>query len=149
MKIVALHSRRKSLFGIEFDNEIDPKDYGATVDSTGLIAIDRIVCDLYHLCSGLELDDVTLSKIIQDSYCSRAKSRALWYLERCDCSKKQLIEKLRRNFPESASVYAAEKMEELGFINDRRYAERLAMSIYYRKTCFSPKGCLFNVFKGY
>ena len=148
MKIVALHSRRKSLFGIEFDNEIDPKDYGATADSTGLIAIDRVVCDSYHLCSGFELDDVILSQIIEASYCSRAKSRALWYLERSDCSKKHLIEKLRRNFPQSASVYAAEKMEELGFINDRRFAERMAMSYITEKRVSPQKAAFLMSSKG-
>ena len=142
MKIVALHSRRKSLYGIEFDCAIDPLNYGATADSTGLIAIDRVICDSYYLCSGFELDDKTLREIIEASHCSRAKSRALWYLERSDCSKKQLIEKLHRNFPESAAVYAADKMEELGFINDRRYAERLATS-YITEKRIAPKKAAF------
>lgn len=143
-----MHSRRKSLFGIEFDCNIDPKEYGAIADSTGLIAIDRFVCDSYNLCSGLELDDLALREIIEESYRSRAKSRALWYLERGDCSKKQLVDKLRRSFPESAAVYAAGKMEELGFINDRRYAERLAKSYVNEKRVAPRKAAFLMSSKG-
>jgi len=148
MKIVALHSRRKHLYGIEFDCAIEPKDYGATADSTGLIAIDRVICDSYHLCSGLELDDATLREIVEASHCSRAKSRALWYLEQSDCSKKQLIEKLRRNFPEAAAIYAADKMEELGFIDDRRYAERLAKNYVTQKRVAPKKAAFLMSSKG-
>lgn len=138
MKIIELKRRRKSLYGLQTDVELDPKLYGADSDPTGLIALDISTCDEYGLKNGMEITDEFLSKVIEASHYNRAKKRALWYLERGDVSKKQLIEKLKRAFPASAAQKAADRMEELGLIDDRRYAEMLANSLVNTKKV-SPK----------
>ena len=45
------------------------------------------------------------------------------YLSQGNCAKKTLITKLKRAFPEFAAIAAAERMEELGLINDEEYAK--------------------------
>lgn len=133
MKIIEIRPRRKFLSGLIFDCEIDPKEFGADVDAAGYLALDSELCDMKHLKSGVELDDDTLLELVRESHIKRAKSRAMWYLSRGDCSKKGLIEKLKRSFPDYACAVAANRMEELGFINDEAYAKRRLQKIIDEK----------------
>lgn len=124
MKIVEIRPRRKFLSGIVFDCELEPKEFGAESDAAGYIAIDSELCDMKHLKAGQELSDEEITQLVRESHIKRAKSRASWHLSRGSCSKKALIEKLCRSFPEYAAVTAAERMEELGFIDDLAFAKR-------------------------
>ncbi len=72
------------------------------------------------------LDEREFKRLCLQSDRDRAKSRALWYLSRGDHSRRALKDKLRRAFSEDAAEYAVTRMEELGLIDDRAYAERLA-----------------------
>ena len=83
MKIIEIKPRRKALSGIRFDCEIIPSEYGAIEDAAGLLALDS-----------------ELIALVCESHTKRAKSRAMWYLSRGDCSRKTLVDKLRRSFPE-------------------------------------------------
>ena len=78
---------------------------------------------------GTNVERDVLLKLKKQSDEERAKSRALWYLSRGDHSKKALLEKLYRNFPQDASIKAVERMEELGLIDDLRYATNVASSL--------------------
>ncbi len=138
MKIIELHKRRKSLYGVEMDVSVDPEEYGAEVDPVGFIALDMAVCDEYGIKRGTDITTEKLAEVIDASYFSRAKRRALWYLEQRDLSKKQLIEKLSRSFPETTAIKVADRLEELSLIDDARYASRLANSLVFDKKV-SPK----------
>ncbi len=81
------------------------------------------------LSVGMNVEHDVLLKLKKQSDEERAKSRALWYLSRGDHSKKALLEKLYRNFPQDASIKAVERMEELGLIDDLRYATNVASSL--------------------
>ncbi len=124
MKIIEIKPRRKSVSGIVFDCPIDPKEFGADCDATGLLSLDSELCEMKHLKAGVSLNDGELEQLVHESHTKRAKSRAMWYLSRSDCSRKKLIEKLMRSFPEYACISAADRMEELGFIDDESYARR-------------------------
>ena len=78
---------------------------------------------------GMEIDRSVLINLKADSDFSRAKSRALWYLSRADHSKNALYKKLCRAYPASAADKAVARMEEMGLINDLRYAENLAAAL--------------------
>lgn len=78
---------------------------------------------------GMNVERDVLLKLKKQSDEERAKSRALWYLSRGDHSKKALLEKLYRNFPQDASLKAVERMEELGLIDDLRYATNVASAL--------------------
>ncbi len=76
-----------------------------------------------------QLDERKFKELCLQSDRDRARSRALWYISRGDLSRRALSEKLRRNFSPDATLHAVERMEELGLINDRALAERLAQSL--------------------
>ena len=122
MKILEIRPRRKQLSGIIFDCEINPKEWGADPDAAGYLSLDSELCEIKGLKAGMSLTDEQLEDLICESHTKRAISRAMWYLSRSDCSRATLIEKLSKAFPEYAGETAADRMEELGFLNDEKYA---------------------------
>lgn len=133
MKIIEIRPRRKFVSGIVFDIEVDPKEYGADPDAAGLLSLDSELCEMKHLKSGMELTDAQVSALVRESHIKRAKSRALWYLSRGDCSRKTLFDKLKKAFPEFACEAACDRMEELRFLDDEAYAKRRLQRIIDEK----------------
>lgn len=124
MKIIEVRPRRKHISGILFDREVDPEEYGADVDPAGLLALDSELCEMKRLKSGTELSEEELLELVRQSHIKRAKSRAMWYISRGDMPKEKLRKKLLEHFPDYAALAAADRAEELGFINDAEYAKR-------------------------
>ena len=133
MKIVEIRPRRKFLVGLVFDCEVDPKEFGADADAAGYLSLDSELCEMKNLKAGMELNDEQLTAIVKESHIKRAKSRAMWYLSRGDCSKRTLFDKLKRSFPEYACTVACNRAEELGYINDESYAKRRLQRIIDEK----------------
>lgn len=75
-------------------------------------------------------DTVTEERVcewLRESDYQRAKSRALWFLDRADHSEKALYDKLlRASLSPEACACAIARLKELGLIDDVRYATRLA-----------------------
>lgn len=55
-----------------------------------------------------------------------AKKRAMYLLGGKDYSKKELLDKLLRNYSRETCEKAVAQMEEYGYLNDERYAKKLA-----------------------
>ena len=92
--------------------------------------LDKDVCAEQSLMSDMEIDPDFLEELKYPSDYVRAKSRALWYLDRMDYSEKALYEKLvLKGFDKKASSAVVAKLVELGLLNDRRYAEHLAVKL--------------------
>lgn len=123
MRIIEINPRRKKVSGIRFNVEIDPKEYGADVDPVGLLALDSELCEI-RLKVGMELDSEQLLELVRESHVKRAKSRAMWYLSRSSMPKEKLRKKLAEKFPNYAAAAAADRAEELGFVDDAEYAKR-------------------------
>lgn len=70
---------------------------------------------------------------LKDTEKARARERALYLLGYRDHSKQELLSKLKRTNNEEASIYAVNRMEELGLINDEVYAKKLARDLIFRK----------------
>ncbi len=133
MKIIEIRPRRKFLCGLVFDCRIDPKEFGADADAAGFLSLDSELCEIKHLKAGMELSDAELVALVRESHIKRAKSRAMWYLSRGDMAKQTLFDKLRRSFPDYAAKVAADRAEELGYINDEAYAKRRLQRIIDEK----------------
>lgn len=102
-------------------------DIGNTVD------LDRDTAITYGLCEGKELTAAELEKIAAASSLARAKSRAMWYLSRGDCSERAMKQKLlRAGFAEEVCEQVVDTLVRLGLINDEAYAERLAHNLAQR-----------------
>lgn len=79
------------------------------------------------LKAGLEIDDKYLEELLFLSDYVRAKSRAVWYLDRSAHTEKGLYEKLvRAGFAKEACAKVIARFIEVGLLDDRRYAETLA-----------------------
>ncbi len=133
MKIVEIKLRRKSLCGILFDEEVNPALWGADSDAAGWLCLDAELCEIKHLKVGTELADTELVSLIEQSHIKRAKSRAMWYISRSDCSKAGLKKKLLSAFPDYAAEAAVLRLEELGLLDDTAYAERKLQRILAQK----------------
>lgn len=116
MRITAIKPRRKQLSAVYIDGE-----FAVNIDTRTLLE--------NRFDVGREIDDDELHALITLSDENRAKEKALWLLSSRSHSKKELTDKIRRTNSAEAAEKAADRMEELGLVNDadfaRRYADRL------------------------
>ena len=114
MQIVAINKAKQHLSTLVFDNGEQ-------------VSLDTTVCGENLLKVGKELTDEDLKELTEQSNYQRARSRALWYLDRGDITEKALFQKLvRAGFNEKASAKVIKRFVEVELLNDRRYAENYA-----------------------
>lgn len=82
---------------------------------------------------GTLVDNEFLSKLKFDSDFKRAKDKALYLLSFRDYSKKELSNKLRKDYCSAAVEKAVVRMEELGFVNDEVFAKKYAKELLFNK----------------
>ena len=91
------------------------------------VLIDNDVCRDNYLKKGDELSEEKLNTLVFESQYRRAKSRAVWYLDRKDRTAKDLYNKLcLAGFDKKASAKVIARLTEVGLIDDRRFAENYA-----------------------
>ena len=74
-----------------------------------------------------------VEEILKNANDYKAKEKALRLLSFRAHSKQELKNKIKRVSDEAAAESAAQKMEELGLINDTSYAEAYAKELFFRK----------------
>lgn len=88
------------------------------------ILIDNDVCAEKCLKAGDALSETELCDLVFQSQYTRAKSRAVWYLDRKDRTSNELYKKLvEGGFDKKASAKVIARLTEVGLIDDRRFAE--------------------------
>lgn len=120
MQITAVEPRRKGLSALFLDGE-----FAGNVDTETLLKS--------GLRPGGELDDEGLHALIWESESRRAYEKALYLLELRSHSQKELADKISRTYPREAAERAAERMVELGLVNDEEYARGLTAELFGRK----------------
>lgn len=120
MLITAIEPRRKAMSALYIDGE-----FVMNLDTRTLIE--------NRFDVGREIDDDDLHEIINLSNERRAKEKALWLISYRDHSKKELTDKIRRTCDEESAEKAVERMEELGLVNDRVFAEKYARKLLFTK----------------
>lgn len=121
MELTAAEPRRKSLVQLYLDGE-------------AAVKIDAEIFLRSRLKPGDKISDEELHELIQASDTRRAQEKALYLLEHRSHSKKELAEKIARTAAsKQAAQAAAERMEELGLINDEAYARDLARHLFGTK----------------
>ncbi len=94
------------------------------------VLIDNDVCRDNYLKKGDELSEEKLNDLVFQSQYQRAKSRAVWYLDRKDRTSKDLYNKLcLAGFDKKASAKVIGRLTEVGLIDDRRFAENYAVRL--------------------
>ncbi len=90
-----------------------------------------------YLDSGLRpgsaVTEEDLRELLGKSDSRRAERKALRLLGMRSYSRAELERKLARSFPRAAAAHAVERMETLGFLNDREYARSLAGKLFGEK----------------
>ncbi|MBQ8203958.1 MAG: regulatory protein RecX [Clostridia bacterium] len=101
--------------------------YKITLSDNSSFLVDCDVCEAIPIVTGKELSKEEITDILKTSDYERAKSRALWFLDRGDRTEKSLYEKLvaAKISPEQCARAIA-RLKELGLIDDRRYAKNYA-----------------------
>ena len=91
------------------------------------VLLDKDVCSQKGLNKGMELDEQALQGLIFESDYQRAKSRAVWYLDRMDHTEKALYDKLlRAGFKPKPCAKVIARLKEVGLLDDNRFAENYA-----------------------
>lgn len=111
MIITAVEPRKKALSALYIDGE-----FALNLDTQTLLE--------NGIKKGVELDDVKLKELIEESDFRRAKERALWLLSFRDYSKKELTEKLLTVCTKDGAKKAVERLSQLGLIDDERFARK-------------------------
>lgn len=120
MKITDIRPRRKGLSAVYIDGE-----YALSLDTQTLLE--------HRIDIGREFDDEELHDLIESSNERRAKEKALWLISYRSHSKKELRDIISRTCDRQSAEKAVERMEELGLVNDRDYAERCAQTLIFTK----------------
>ncbi len=112
MKITEITPQKKHLTRIGFEDE-------------KFILIDSDLCCTLCLKVGSVLEDEQVKEILHRSEYERAKSRALWHLDRSSHTERGIYDKLRRaGFSEQISAEVIARLCELYLLDDAAFAAR-------------------------
>lgn len=131
MIITDIVPKRKKLSALYIDGE-----FALKIDSETIIASPYSV--------GSEISDEQLKKLIESSNDKRAKEKALWLLSTRDHSKRELETKIRKTADGDSAKKAVERMEELGLVDDEKFARRYAEELINIKH-LSVRGAKFKL----
>ena len=116
MRITAVEPRRKGLSALYIDGELAVK-------------LDTEVILSHRFDVGREITDDQLRACILDSDMKCCKDKALWLISFRDHSRRELYDKLRKDYSEESCERALDRLEELGLVDDGRYAPRYAADL--------------------
>ena len=116
MTITAIEPRRKGLCALYIDGELAMQLDAETVLS-------------HRFDVGREITDEQLHSCVIDSDRKRCKDKAMWLISYRDHSRRELIDKLRRDYSADSAEAAVSRLEELGLVDDMRYARRYAAEL--------------------
>lgn len=131
MIITDIVPKRKKLSALYIDGE-----FALKIDSETIIASPYSV--------GSEISDEQLKMLIESSNEKRAKEKALWLLSTRDHSKRELETKIRKTADGDSAKKAVERMEELGLVDDEKFARRYAEELINIKH-LSVRGAKFKL----
>ncbi|MBQ5398710.1 MAG: regulatory protein RecX [Ruminococcus sp.] len=131
MIITDIVQKRKRLSALYIDGEFAMK-----LDTETLLAS--------RFSVGSEITDEELKELIDQSNEKRAKEKALWLISYRDHSKKELTEKVRKTSDDDSARKAVERMEELGLVDDEKFARRYAEELIFTKH-LSIKGARYKL----
>ena len=131
MTITDIQPARKGLSRLYIDGE-----YAVSLDTRAL--------QENGVSVGMKIDDDDFRELIEKCEYRRAKEKALWHLSGKDYSRNQLFDKLRKDVSEDTAEAVCERMEELGLIDDEKYARHLAHDLFYLKN-LSYRGVVYKL----
>ena len=116
MKIIEVSRRRRQLYSLTFEGG-DP------------IEVDVRTFDESPYKEGGDITEEQLNTLLATSQYNRARERALYLLGLRDYACKELEQKLYTEAPPETAAAVVERLRQVGLLDDRRYAARLARSL--------------------
>lgn len=113
LKIISVEKYKGSTYRVDIENS-EPTFLNSEIISK------------YNVRSSMEVSEDLWDEIVYSNEFRRARERAMYLLDYRDYSYSELYKKLLNNYGEQICYDVCDKLAELGFINDRRYAESLA-----------------------
>ncbi len=107
--------------------------YTVYVDGEYWYILDIELIAANGLREGMDCDPEFLEAILLQAQRRKGKERALYLLEYRDHTRKELVDKLVRSVSREIAEETADRMEELGLIDDQRYARRVAAFLLEQK----------------
>jgi regulatory protein len=120
MKIISIRQFKGNIYKIELDG-------GKTLCLT-----DKTVSE-YNMAPGSDISESEIESIKRESLFKRAKERALTLLDIKDYGYIGLYKKLEADYPEDVCHDVCLRMSELGLIDDRRFAGKMAYKLFETK----------------
>ncbi|SDM65545.1 regulatory protein RecX [Acetanaerobacterium elongatum] len=123
MRITAVEKTKKGRYAVFLDNVFA---FSADAETTALC----------HLTVGRELSEDDCEQVKRQAETKYLKERALRLLSFKSFSKAELVKRLAEytdDRSDDAALEVVERLEELGLINDKEYAARVARDYYARK----------------
>lgn len=117
MTVIAIRRQKGSMYSVLTDSGYEIIIDTATLEQAEDIAV------------GMETDAERMDELQAQSDYNRARLRSLELVARKEYCRAELLRKLN-TFPEEAASAAADEMERLGFVDDRRFAEMYADEAY-------------------
>ena len=114
------------------------------IDGEFAVKIDTETFLISKFSVGSQIDDEQLKELIENSNTKRAKEKALWLISYRDHSKKELEEKVRNSCDRDSAKKAVERLEELGLVNDEKFARNYAEQLLNVKH-LSKKGAKYKL----
>ena len=106
---------------------------GLYADGELILSVDCDIAEEMKLQPMRDYPVEVLRELLTQSQLRRAKSKALYLLEFRDYSRRDLKKRLRKDFDEPSACAAVDYMEEIGAINDARYAENMIRHLVQQK----------------
>lgn len=108
--------------------------YSLYVDGEFATKVTDDILFFHKLSEGMDVDAALLNQVVAEARAHFGKERAMYILSYRDHSKAELMRKLQQKTgdPELAQ-YAADEMEKMGYVDDVRYAQRLAEQLFENK----------------
>lgn len=119
-------------------------NYGIYADYRFMLSVDEETLIRSGLKEGLELDGPDLDGLLEETNRRKAADKAMVLLSYRDHSKQELARKIARTAGEDAAQDAAEKMEQLGLVDDVQYAGRYARELFFRR-CYGQERVLYEL----
>lgn len=131
MKITAIEKNKGSRYTIYVDD-----DYWYILDYELIV--------MNGLRVGLECDEAFLEDLREQAERRKARERAFYLLEYRDHTRKELVDKLVKSVSPEIAEQTADRMEELGYLDDRKYAKQYAAVLLEQKK-MSKRAALYKM----
>lgn len=142
MIITAIEVRKRHLTAIILSEAFSCDD--AFCDAAGNLLLQTEYAEELFLKEGQEVDEEWLTEVCHESAYRRCLSKGMWYLSRRSHCSGEIYKKLVSEYTDIVCYRVLSRLQELGLIDDRAFAVRLAEQLIEEKG-ISPRAAALHM----